>query len=71
MYILLEVANNNLNERIKNSSNKNTEKVPSDIITMFYIGAIISIGIDWLKNNKYTKDEIIKYLEILIPDEIY
>lgn len=70
MDILLDVANKDINERIKDKGNIDAN-IPSDIITKFYLGAIISIGIEWLKNNnKYAKDELLNYFDILIPEKI-
>ena len=45
MDILLDVANKDINERIKDKGNIDAN-IPSDIITKFYLGAIISIGIE-------------------------
>lgn len=67
MDILLSVVNDDLLKRIK--SNDINTKVPSDIIAKFYLGGVINLGVEWLRDStKYTKDEIIKYLEILIPN---
>lgn len=69
MDILLDVVNKDIKERIKISENITNYNIPSDIITKFYLGAIIGVGVEWIKNNKkYSKDEIIKYLDTLIPN---
>lgn len=71
MDILLDVADKDIKERIENDKNIIVSNIPSEIITKFYLGAIISIGMEWLRNNnKYTKEQLIKYLDILIPDKI-
>lgn len=71
MDILYDVANRDINERIKNDKVVLNAHIPSEVITKFYLGAIVNIGIEWIKNNcKYTKEELIKYFNILIPDEI-
>lgn len=50
---------------------KSTNNIPNKIITKFYIGAVFNVGIEWLKNPKiYTKENIIEYLNKLIPDNI-
>lgn len=50
---------------------KNT-KVPAEIITKFYVTAVSNICLDYIKYpKKYKKDNIINYLEILIPSNIY
>ena len=47
-------------------------KVPTEVISKFYLGGVINIGMEWLSNsNKYTKEEILDYLELLIPDIDY
>ena len=67
MDILLSVVNDDILNKIK--SNDIDTKVPSDIIAKFYLGGVINLGVEWLRDStKYTKDEIIKYLEILIPN---
>lgn len=45
--------------------------IPKAIVAKFYLGAVVNTGIYWIQNvNKYTKEDIINYLTILIPDEI-
>ena len=70
MNILLDVINKDVSERIKNKSTVSAN-IPSAIIAKFYLGAIIGIGVEWLENgNKYTKQELLNYFDILIPDKI-
>ena len=67
MDILLSVVNEDILNRF-NEQDINL-KVPTDVIAKFYLGGVINIGIEWLSNsNKYSKQEILDYLEILIPD---
>lgn len=69
MDILSSVANNEVIKKME-SSNIST-KVPTNIIAKFYLGGVLNLGIEWLRDsNKYTKDEIVKYLEILIPENV-
>lgn len=69
--ILMDVANKDINERLANSKDVINSSVPSNVITKFYLGAILSIGMEWLRNNnKYTKEELINYFDILIPSKI-
>ena len=50
-------------------SNRNS--VPSDVIINFYLGAVSMVGLNYLKSdNKYSKQDIINYLSVLIPDNI-
>lgn len=69
MDILSSVANNEVIKKME-SSNIST-KVPANIIAKFYLGGVLNLGIEWLRDtNKYSKEEIIKYLEILLPENI-
>lgn len=69
MDILLSVVNEDILNKMKNDE-VNT-KVPGDIIAKFYTGGLISLGVEWLRDgSKYKKEEIMKYLEILIPEDI-
>ena len=67
MDILLDVVTRDVENRIENLKNS----IPSEIITKFYIGAVVNIGMEYLQsNNKYTKEEMFKYINSLIPDDI-
>ena len=47
----------------------NNTGVPNSIIAKFYLGAVVNVGLYWVNNiSKYTKEEMIEYLTILIPD---
>lgn len=68
MDILLSVVNDDVIKRVK--SDEINTKMPGNIIAKFYLGGVINLGVEWLKDdNKYTKEDIIKYLDILIPDD--
>lgn len=46
--------------------------IPSEFISKFYIGAIINVGLEYLRNpKKYSKKDVLKYLNELLPDTIY
>ncbi len=46
--------------------------IPSEIISKFYVSAVISICLNYIKNpHKYQKEDILHYLDILLPDKIY
>ena len=69
MDILSSVANNEVIKKME-ASNIST-RVPANIIAKFYLGGVLNLGIEWLRDtNKYSKEEIIKYLEILLPKNI-
>lgn len=66
---LIDVSYKDITNRLK--SNVSNPHIPLDIITKFYIGGIIAIGVDWIKNkDKHTKQELLLYLDKLIPDKI-
>lgn len=69
MDILLDVVNNDLLNKMNTDEFKTS--IPNDIIAKFYLGGVINIGVEWLKDNKkYSKDDIINYITQLIPDSI-
>ena len=66
--IIYDVIDHDIISRL---DDKTVDKVPSSIIAKFYLGAVVNVGITWIQNiNKYTKEEIVNYLSVLIPDEI-
>lgn len=72
--ITMDMVYDALNEDVKKrlASFDAPSHIPIEIVSKFYIGAVFNIGIEWLKNrNKYTKEELIKYLEELIPNNTW
>lgn len=70
MDILYDVISSDVTKRIQNDD-LSTGGIPSGIISKFYIGAVLSVGLEWLRNSsKYTKEEIINYLDLLIPKDL-
>lgn len=71
--IIVDMIYDALNEEVSNRllQDNNIKNVPTDIVTGFYLGAIANVGIIWLSNSNYTKEEILNYLDKLIPDVIY
>lgn len=60
-----------LNRAIINQINdkKISKNIPNEIIIRFYIGGVTNICFEWLMyGNKYTKEDIINYIDLLIPD---
>lgn len=71
MDILLDTTNKDINDRLSFDNVISSSIIPSDIISKFYFGAILNLGIEWLTNpDKYTKEELILYLDKMIPDKI-
>lgn len=69
MDIIIDVVNKDIRKRVLDLGSTKSS-VPADIIIKFYLGAIINVGIDWITENKYTKEEVIGYLDKLLPDNI-
>ena len=68
--MLYDVIDHDIISRLNNDDSFNG-KVPNTIIAKFYLGAVVNMAITWINNiNKYTKDEMIEYLSILLPDDI-
>ena len=69
--IIYDVIDRDVISKLKEDENFDSNKVPNDFIVKFYLGAVVNIGISWLQNiNRYTKEELINYLTVLLPDEI-
>lgn len=69
MDIISDVVNKDIKKRVQESGlNKGT--IPVDIVAKFYIGAITNVGIEWITDNKYSREDILNYLEKLLPNNI-
>ncbi len=69
--ILYDAIDHDIIHHLSNDISFSTKSIPSEIIAKFYLGAVTNIGITWIQNiNKYSKDDIINYLNTLIPNEI-
>ena len=72
MYMLYNTFNTEIKEEIEKKGNIKGIPVPTSFISKFYLGAVISIGMDVIENpNKYKKEELVKYFDYLIPEEPY
>lgn len=69
MDILYDVISKDIIKQIQ-EKNENSN-VPVDIVSRFYLGAVISICTEWIVSKKYSKDEILEYFNILIPNNLY
>ena len=53
------------------TENRNSQRIPSDIIASFYLGAVFNMGVEWLKYpSKYTTEELLLYLDKLLPESL-
>ena len=70
MDILYDVVNRDVINQIKEKNENKDTRVPLDIVSKFYLGAVINISIEWITNNKYSKEELLEYFDILISDDL-
>ena len=67
MDIFYDVINKDIIHQIKDS-----EKIPGEIIARFYLGAVFNVCLEWLNSgSKYTKEDLINYLNLLIPNDLH
>lgn len=72
MDIFYDVINKEIIKQIEENADIKNGKIPSNIISRFYLGAVINVCMECLKfPNKYTKAELINYFELLIPNNLY
>ena len=68
MDILLSAINNDILKRI--SKEKFSDGIPAEIIAKFYVGGVLNLGFEYLNSNgKYSKEDIISYIDKLIKEE--
>lgn len=69
MDILYDIIHKDIVKQIEDINNKG--KIPLEIISKFYLGAVFNVCIEWLKsNNKYSKKDILNYMSLLLPDKL-
>lgn len=72
MDILYDVINKDIVKQIKENSNSSGDKIPGDIISKFYLGAVFNVCLEWFRyDNKYSKKDMIHYIELLIPNDFH
>lgn len=68
---LIDVIERDVSDKLKNNNEIRDSKLPLDIIVKFYAGGLINIGIAWVtRTEKYNKEELLSYIDKLIPDKI-
>jgi len=68
---LIDAIEKDVSERLKGNSEIKISDLPLDIIVKFYAGGLINIGIDCItRTKKYSKEELLLYIDKLIPDKI-
>lgn len=70
MDIFYDAINKDIIRQIE-EKNDHDKHIPSSIISQFYLGGVFNIFIEWIKfSNKYSKENIVNYLDLLIPDDL-
>lgn len=68
MDMIYNTLNEDITKRLEQDQKLTEKNIPVEFIAKFYLGAILNIGMEWLKSeNDYKREEIISYLEELIP----
>ena len=67
--IILDAIQKDINTRLESDREYN-KIIPNEIISKFYLGGIVSLGIEYLSSKKYSKEDMLKYIEYLIPEDI-
>lgn len=68
---LIDAIERDVSDRLKNNNGIIDSNLPLDIIVKFYTGGLINIGVTWItRNEKYSKEELLLYIDKLIPDKI-
>ncbi len=68
--IIYDVIDHDITKHLKEKEITDN-KIPTNIVSKFYLGAVFNVGIEWLKNgSRYSKEEVLEYLNLLIPDNI-
>lgn len=68
---LIDAIEKDVSEKLKGDSEIKSSDLPLDIIVKFYAGGLINIGIDCItRTKKYSKKELLLYIDKLIPDKI-
>ena len=71
MDIIYDVLDHDITSHLQQDNSLEQNKIPRSIIAKFYIGAVVNVGMEWLKNGKqYTKEDLMEYFELLIPNEL-
>ncbi len=68
--IFIDTISKDIKKRLQNEP-KVQGQVPAEFTSAFYLGAVVGIVIKWLMSpTDYSKQDIINYINILIPENI-
>lgn len=70
MDMIYDTLKEDVQKRIEEEKNESMP-VPAEFVSDFYLGALFHIGIEWIRSNRnYTKEEVLHYLDLLIPEKL-
>lgn len=59
-------------KRMKEEQKPQNVIIPVDFVSHFYVGAIFQVGMKWIQSKDYySKEEIIEFLDQLIPETLF
>ena len=65
--IIMDMIYNTIADDIRLRVKDNVLNIPEDVFVSYHLGAIVNVGIEWLKSNKkYSKEEMLDYLNKLM-----
>ncbi len=67
--MLYDTIKNDCKKRLEQISTPLKQEIPDNIVIEFYLGGIVNLGISWINNSHYKKEEMIEYLTKLLPNE--
>ena len=68
---LTDAIEKDVSDRLKSNNQIIISKLPIDILVKFYAGGLINIGMALItRTEKYNKEEILSYIDKLIPEKI-
>ena len=71
MDMIYDTLLEDITKRMNLEGHDKKRKIPADFVTHFYLGAIFQIGMKWIQSkNYYSKEEVLSYLEHLIPNDL-
>ena len=68
---LTDAIEKDVSDKLKNNNEIIDSNIPLDIIVRFYTGGLINIGMTLItRREKYSKEELLSYIDKLIPKKI-
>lgn len=68
MDMIYDTLNEDITKRMEIERLNPYKDVPSEFVSRFYLGAVFNLGMEWIKNQKYSRADLLHYLDVLIPE---